>query len=116
MGRLTVSGTGEARSDVTIKDILNKLRFYEDLEEQGKLIKLPCRVGDTVYNMAPLRDGKEYHETIVDKIIIDKDGMFLHFEFGLMKNINCIGDSLLMSKEAAEKALREFEEERKSCL
>lgn len=27
MGRLTVSGTGEARSDVTIKDILNKLRF-----------------------------------------------------------------------------------------
>ena len=42
--------------------------------------------------------------------------MFLHFEFGLMKNINCIGDSLLMSKEAAEKALREFEEERKSCL
>ena len=66
--------------------------------------------------MAPLRYGKEYHETIVDKIIIDKDGMFLHFEFGLMKNINCIGDSLLMSKEAAEKALREFEEERKSCL
>lgn len=44
MERLTVSGTGEARSDVTIKDILNKLRFYEDLEEQGKLIKLPCKL------------------------------------------------------------------------
>lgn len=96
--------------------ILTKLADYEDLEEQGLLLRLPCRVGDTVYNMAPSRYGKEYHETIVDKIIIDKDGMFLHFEFGLMKNVNCVGDSLLMSKEAAEKALREFEEERKSCL
>lgn len=102
MERLTVSGTGEARSDVTIKDVLDRLRFYEDLEEQGKLIKLPCKIGDTVYNMAPQRYGKEYHETIVDKIIIDKDGMFLHFEFGLMKNVNCVGDLLLMSKEEVE--------------
>ena len=26
-----------------------KLKDYEDLEEQGRLIKLPCKVGDTVY-------------------------------------------------------------------
>ena len=107
MERLTVSGTGEARSDVTIKDILNKLRFYEDLEEQGKLIKLPCKIGDTVYNRVPrIRNGKEYHETTVDKILINEDGVFLHFEFGLMKNINCIGDSLLLSKEDVKKELK----------
>lgn len=29
--------------------ILEKLAHYEDLEEQGKLIELPCAVGDTVY-------------------------------------------------------------------
>lgn len=27
----------------------NKLKEYEDLEEQGLLLKLPCKVGDTVY-------------------------------------------------------------------
>lgn len=27
----------------------NQLKKYEDLEEQRKLIKLPCAVGDTVY-------------------------------------------------------------------
>lgn len=27
----------------------NQLKKYEDLEEQGKLLKLPCAVGDTVY-------------------------------------------------------------------
>nr|DAE27788.1 MAG TPA: hypothetical protein [virus sp. ctpeS3] len=26
-----------------------KLKEYEDLEEQGRLVKLPCKVGDTVY-------------------------------------------------------------------
>ena len=29
--------------------ICEKLGKYEDLEEQGRLIKLPCKVGDTVY-------------------------------------------------------------------
>lgn len=32
-----------------LKQIAEKLAQYEDLEEQGKLIKLPCKVGDTVY-------------------------------------------------------------------
>ena len=27
----------------------DKLAEYEDLEEQGLLLKLPCKVGDTVY-------------------------------------------------------------------
>lgn len=33
----------------TIDDVINKLAEYEGLEEQGRLIKLPCKVGDTVY-------------------------------------------------------------------
>jgi hypothetical protein len=32
-----------------ISDALEKLAKYEDLEEQGRLVKLPCKVGDTVY-------------------------------------------------------------------
>ena len=30
---------------------LNKLAEYEDLEEEGKLLKLPCKLGDTVYGV-----------------------------------------------------------------
>jgi hypothetical protein len=30
-------------------DIYFKLKEYENLEEQGLLLKLPCKVGDTVY-------------------------------------------------------------------
>ena len=32
-------------------EALNKLAKYEDLEEQRKLLKLPCAVGDTVYRI-----------------------------------------------------------------
>lgn len=31
-------------------NVLQKLAYYEDLEEQGRLIKLPCKVGDTVWD------------------------------------------------------------------
>ena len=51
MERLTISGTKEAKPDVTIREALNKLAEYEDLEEQGKLLELPCAVGDTVYRV-----------------------------------------------------------------
>ena len=34
----------------------DKLAEYEDLEEQGLLLKLPCKVGDTVYLIKS--DGK----------------------------------------------------------
>ena len=30
-------------------NVLQKLADYEDLEEQGRLIKLPCKIGDIVW-------------------------------------------------------------------
>lgn len=35
--------------DEEIDAVYRKLKDYEDLEEQGLLVKLPCKVGDTVY-------------------------------------------------------------------
>ena len=32
--------------------ICEKLGKYEDLDEQGRLVKLPCNVGDTVYGIS----------------------------------------------------------------
>lgn len=33
-------------------DLREKLKEYEDIEEQGRLLKLPCKVGDTVYGIS----------------------------------------------------------------
>lgn len=34
-----------------IRAVLKKLAAYEDLEEQGLLVRLPCKVEDTVYRV-----------------------------------------------------------------
>ena len=49
MERLTYSGTREANNAATIREIINKLCDYENVEEQGLLVRLPCKVGDDVY-------------------------------------------------------------------
>lgn len=33
-----------------ILNVATKLKEYEDLEEQDRLLKLPCKVGDTVWD------------------------------------------------------------------
>ncbi len=39
--------------------IYEKLKNYEDLEEQGKLLKLPLAVGDITYTLNMLPSGKK---------------------------------------------------------
>ena len=34
-----------------IQQVFKKLADYEDLEEQGLLVRLPCKVGDTAYRV-----------------------------------------------------------------
>lgn len=60
--------------------ICKKLGKYEDLEEQGRLIKLPCKVGDTVYlidrdenNKFKVYEGKWKRVSLVQA---SKDGSF----------------------------------------
>ena len=39
-------------------EAVDKLSDYEDAEEQGLLLRLPCKVGDTVYLIRPNSDRK----------------------------------------------------------
>lgn len=57
MERLTekIDNVTDGESGVWVKEhdyvsAAEKLADYEDLEEQGRLIKLPCKVGDTVWD------------------------------------------------------------------
>lgn len=97
MERLTNSGTKEAKSDVTIMDALNKLAEYEDLEEQGKLLKLPCAVGDTVYTLNPLLNGK----TVIGETTADA------FFCALVMLEGRFGKTVFLTREEAEAALKE---------
>lgn len=47
------SGKAEwAESKMELVGLLEQLKEYQHLEEQGRLLKLPCKVGDTVYGIS----------------------------------------------------------------
>ena len=66
---------------VKILRLAEKLKYYEDLEEQGRLLVIPCKIGDRLYWIDEDDDGnkglciKQYNEDEkVQAIGIDKDG------------------------------------------
>ena len=61
-----------------------KLKDYEDLEEQGLLLKLPCKVGDTVYAYCSEFGIIPY---VVDCIVINE-----HITFQCSSYSDPIGD------------------------
>lgn len=83
----------------------DKLAHYEDLEEQGRLIELPCAVGDTVYDIA----GKEIRKQIVDGVEYTKDGFFIYANED--EWIGMFGDLVFLTKEEAEAKLKEAGEQ-----
>ena len=64
------------------QQLIDKLAYYEDLEEQGRLIKLPCKVGDTVYKIDPISNKVVQHKVIkfeTDQVDFENyDYCFLH--------------------------------------
>lgn len=66
-----------------IDAVYRKLKDYEDLEEQGRLIKLPCKVGDTVYVDATILpvDNMECYEDIDNKIPLYFPARVVSFRF-----------------------------------
>lgn len=48
-GEIWITDNDETRRFGRKESAYKKLAEYEDLEEQGLLLRLPCKVGDTVY-------------------------------------------------------------------
>lgn len=49
-GNVCFYGNGTpTQNAMMLPKIMKRLAEYEDAEEQGRLVRLPCKVGDTVY-------------------------------------------------------------------
>lgn len=107
-----------ASRDITNDDLHNiinhlaeKLCEYEDLEEKGRLTKLPCKVGDTVYGISM---GKIINLTVNEISIFYMKGEKII-------NVKCqsndefrnyvereFGKTVFLSKEEAEAAMNKL--------
>lgn len=105
-----------------LQDVLERLAEYEDLEEQGKLPKLPCKIGDTIY-VIPSRanyginivnghkENNRVYEQIVDHITFYKSGYLLSTCEGHACVIEeSYKETWFLTKEDAETALRKLKD------
>lgn len=95
-----------------------KLKDYEDAEEQGLLIRLPCKVGDVVYtNMRASgwykREKNKPYKANVAFIGINGKDNFMNVVFEndnvLQFLLSDIGKTVFLTREEAEAALAEME-------
>lgn len=75
---------------------LEELKSYKDLEEQGLLVRLPCKVGAEVYYILGIPNKMP---CAIDKCVFE------------LSDINKIGKTLFLTREEAEKKLEKLKNE-----
>ena len=101
-------------------DLRERLKEYEDAEEQGLLLRLPCKVGDTVYYIS-----EGFIELCTVEVIFladytDKDGNIsymaeIHFDREDCPYVSTeiyfadIGKTVFLTQAEAEQKLKEME-------
>ena len=73
---------------------IDHLRYLLQAEQAGRLVVLPCKVGDTVYQI----DAERVYESEVKWIIFDCDDIAF--------DERAIGGSIFLTREEAEAALK----------
>ena len=105
-----------------VKSLKKKLKEYKDLEEQGLLLKLPCKVGDIIWDndfgkLCKYRiTGFSFGEAdgFIDDPVVTDDIVYYYSNYNgsIMGSfsINEIGKSLFLTQAEAEQKLKEMAE------
>lgn len=101
MERLTEWRNGHGAIVKNGENYIDKLAMYEDAEEQGRLIVLPCCVGDMVY----YRKGKYIYGDDVKRIVLDGLDNQVIVDANHCYTFSDFGVKVFLSREEAEKAL-----------
>ena len=88
-----------------VRALFEKLAYYEDLEEQGLLKIIPCKVGDIVYSVE-FRDRGEIVEEVVTSFRIMENSIWIYG--GYHKFIGVLGGSVFGTMEEAKAKLKEI--------
>lgn len=99
-------------------DLRERLKQYEDTDEEGKILKLPCKVGDMVYTNVSMkgwyfRKKNRPYEARVVFIGINGVDNFINVDFGngrmLQFKFSDIGKIVFLNQEEAAEKLKAAE-------
>ena len=97
-----------------IAEWLEELKSYKDAEEQGLLVRLPCKVGDTVY--VPTRNFVSELRITMVSVNMHEAYFSWMLNSGIYPNLDGfskskLGKSVFLTREEAEKELEEMKNE-----
>ena len=103
--------TGGYANPKMLPQYRDRLCYLEDCIENGTLMFLRCKVGDTIYEVFQNHRSPFIQQTTIEKIIITTKGLRLKLERNSTyeTSITAWGKTLFPTEEAAEKALEELE-------
>ena len=98
-----------------VRALFEKLAHYEDLQEAGRLVELPCELGDCIYDISEFANGCEYPEVYVIKayyieLSLDERGEINFCIGGYDYKKEDFGKTVFLTREEAETALKQHEE------
>ena len=110
----------ECTDECVIQKAINRLGEYEDLEEQGLLLRLPCKVGDIIYRVNT--GAKEpvikmrvlqvnYKQLHKDRVIIRIDAINDNDMGESCYLLEDFGKTVFLTQAEAEQRLNEMESE-----
>lgn len=104
----------DAEMVLTCKKLLQKayerIKEYEELEEHGKLMKLPCAIGDTVYRIIP-KTYRKIAELKIKEFVVCENGLcFRTDKTDFSYSCDEFGEYIFLTKEEAEAALQKMKE------
>ena len=91
---------------------LKELKYYKEAEEQGLLVRLPCKVGEKLWCIvnSAIRELRVHHFDMpafgtTDIVFRYADG------FKLERFVGTLGETVFLTREEAEKKLKELKNE-----
>ena len=95
--------------------VKNCLAELEDKIENRTIIELPCKAGDTIYEVFKYHKPPFIQQTKVEKIIVTERGLKLKLarNSSYETSIASLGKTLFLTEEAAEARIKELQEKQK---
>ena len=101
--------TSQDEEDDWNSDCRKKLAYYEDLDENGKLKELPCKIGDIVYVVSPLYTfpKKHIHERKICRFLTIESDWYFETEMFTHKLEEFVVN-VFLTREEADNKLKEM--------
>lgn len=95
-----------------LQEVSNKLAEYENAEEQGLLLRLPCKVGDIIYkpNSITLSEivGIKIESIFITESEINISGRTIKMKYSFCCSPSDFGKTVFLTQAEAEQKLKEL--------